>query len=250
MVRWLLALCLLCLGATGCSATEQQTLTVFAGSSLQEPFEALAERLETANPGVEVRFHFAGSATLVEQLRQGARADVLAAADEATMARAAEEDLLTATPHVFATNSLVIAVAPGNPRGIRGFSDLTRDDLKVVVCAPIVPCGAATARVEQRAGVGLRPASEELSVTDVLTKVDTGQADAGVVYVSDLGRAEGRVAGVPIPAAVNATNAYPIATTSESPLAASFVALVEGSVGAEVLQRSGFGSPAPGGQDR
>ncbi|HEX6888258.1 MAG TPA: extracellular solute-binding protein, partial [Candidatus Nanopelagicales bacterium] len=146
----------------------------------------------------------------------------------------------------FATNTMAIAVPPGNPAGIRTFADLARPGLAVVVCAPQVPCGAATTRVAAASGVTLAPVSEEGSVTDVLGKVTAGEADAGVVYATDVAGAGGAVAAVAIPSAVNTTNTYPIAVLAGSRdpgLAGQFRALVLGPEGREVLADAGFGAP-------
>ena len=160
-------------------------LTVFAAASLKKAFSEIGEHFTTDNPGSVVEFSFAGSADLVTQLTQGAPADVLATADTKNMDRAATAGLLAGAPSNFATNTLTIVVAPGNPKKIAAFRDLAAPGLSVVVCAPQVPCGSATTKVEQATGVTLNPVSEESQVTDVLSKVLTGQADAGVVYVTD-----------------------------------------------------------------
>ncbi len=193
-----------------------------------------------------MRFNFAGSSDLVAQLQQGAPADVLASADTRTMDRAAEDQLLAGPPTTFATNTMTIAVPPDNPAGVATFADLVGPDVLVVVCAPQVPCGAATQEVEANTGITLAPVSEESSVADVLNKVATGEADAGVVYVTDVKGSAGRVTGVPIPAEVNAVTTYPIAVlaAAASPmLAQQFESLVVGAQGQEVLADAGFGTP-------
>lgn len=225
---------------------DDAALTVFAAASLTDTFTEIGERFEAENDGVSVEFAFAGSSDLVAQLRNGAPADVIAAADERTMALAARDDLLAGEPVPFATNVLQIAVPPDNPAGVASLTDLARDDVTVVVCAPEVPCGAAAVRVEAAAGIDIRPASEESSVTDVLTKVTTGEADAGLVYVTDVIRAGDAAVGIAFDESGAAVNAYPIAalTGSEEPdLAAAFVAFVTGAEGQEVLGDAGFGPP-------
>lgn len=219
----------------GCSSTDSQELTVFAAASLKQPFTQLGQRFEADHPGVTVTFNFAGSSDLVSQLQQSAPADVLATADEATMAQTG----LSALP--FATNSMVIAVPPDNPAGVRDWADLSQ--AQVVVCAPQVPCGTATQKIEQNTGITLQPVSEEASVTDVLNKVATGEADAGIVYVSDVQSAGDKVRGIEIPADVNAVNTYPIAVVSEGALATDFVDLVTGPEGQKTLADAGFGPP-------
>src|SRR6201999_4195865 len=138
-----------------------------------------------ANPVSSVEFSFAGSSDLVTQLTQGAQADVFASADTNNMDKAAKAGLLAGDPVNFASNTLTIAVAPGNPKKIDSFKDLTQQVLNVVVCVPQLPCGSATKKVEEATGVTLNPVSEESSVSDVLNKVTTGQADARIVYVTD-----------------------------------------------------------------
>lgn len=247
MKRVALTAVLLLALSTGCgSGAERDTVVVFAAASLQAPFTELGAQFETANPGAAVEYSFAGSSDLATQLRQGARADVFASADATNMDKVAEAGLLAGEPVNFASNTLTIAVAPGNPKGIASLRDLTRPDTTVVVCAPQVPCGAATQRVERAAGVELEPVSEESSVTDVLNKVSSGQADAGLVYVSDVIGAADAVTAVAFPASRDVVNTYPIATLarSENPeLATKFVEFVTGEAGRQVLDAAGFGTP-------
>lgn len=220
-------------------------LTVLAAASLKKTFTELGRQFEAAHPGTSVQLGFGGSSDLVAQLQQGAPGDVLATADTATMVKAAAEDLLAATAQPFATNTMMIAVPPGNPAGISAFADLARPGVDVVVCAPQVPCGAATTRVEANTGVTLSPVSEEGSVTDVLGKVTSGQADAGVVYVTDVSAAGDAVLGVRIPADVNAATTYPIAVlagSGDQTLAGQFRDLVLGAQGQKVLADAGFGA--------
>ena len=146
---------------------------------MKKSFTEIGEQFKTDNPGTDIEFSFAGSSDLVTQLTQGAPADVFASADTKNMDKAAEAGLLAGAPVNFASNTLTIVVAPGNPKKIASFRDLTQPGLSVVVCAPQVPCGSATQKVEQALGVQLNPVSEESQVTDVLNKVTTGQADAG-----------------------------------------------------------------------
>lgn len=245
--RWAAALTALGLLALPSCAGEvdDDTLTVQAAASLSEAFTEIGERF-AAEHGVEVVFNFAGSADLVAQVQQGAPADVLATADVATMDRAVADDLVADAPEVFATNVLTIVTEPGNPTGITGLADLAADGRVVVVCAPAVPCGRATAAVTQRAGVQLSPASEEQSVTDVLNKVRSGEADAGLVYVTDARRAGDDVAVVELPEAAEAVNLYPIAALAGSDradLADTFVDFVLGEPGRAVLESAGFGAP-------
>lgn len=231
-----------------CSPTPGPTtsLTVFAAASLRSTFEELGARFEAEHGGVTVRFSFAGSSDLVSQIQQGAAADVVAAADTTTMATLAGDDLLATEPRSFATNTLMIATPPGNPAGIGSLADLTNPGVALVICAPAVPCGRAAAAVEAAAGLDLAPVSEEQSVTDVLGKVIAGEADAGLVYRTDVIAAGAKVTGVAFPEAASAVNTYPIAALADTDtpdLAQQFVDLVLGPTGRAVLDDAGFGKP-------
>jgi molybdate transport system substrate-binding protein len=233
---------------SGCGSSPPATgqIIVFAAASLKKTFTEIGERFNTENPGTSIEFNFAGSSDLVTQLTQGASADVFASADTKNMDKAAQEGLLAGGPVNFASNTLVIAVAPGNPKKITSFADLAKPDLSVVTCAPQVPCGSATKNVERATGVTLQPVSEESSVSDVLNKVTTGQADAGLVYVTDAKGAGDKVTAVPFPESADAVNTYPIAVLkqSENPdLASKFVDLVTAEGGQEILSQAGFAKP-------
>jgi molybdate transport system substrate-binding protein len=232
--------------APSTSAAAGGKIIVFAAASLKQTFTDIGEQFKTDNPGASVEFSFAGSSDLVTQLTQGAPADVFASADTKNMDKAAQAGLLAGDPVNFASNTLTIAVAPGNPKKIASFKDLTQQGLNVVVCAPQVPCGSATQSVEKATGVTLNPVSEESSVTDVLNKVTTGEADAGLVYVTDVKGAGDKVAAVAFPEAAGAVNTYPIAVLKESKnpeLARKFVDLVTGESGQKVLSAAGFAKP-------
>ncbi|GAB3605620.1 molybdate ABC transporter substrate-binding protein [Conyzicola nivalis] len=222
------------------------TITVFAAASLTGTFTELASAFEAEHPGTEVELAFAGSSDLATQIAEGAPADVFASADTRNMAKVTDAALNAGDPVDFATNSLEIAVPPGNPAGIAGFADLAGPDVKVVVCAPAVPCGAATVAVATAAGVELAPVSEESSVTDVLGKVTSGEADAGLVYVTDVLAAGDAVEGIGFDEAGEAVNTYPIVTLGDSvepDLARAFVDFVTGAAGRTVLAAAGFGAP-------
>lgn len=222
------------------------SITVFAAASLKGTFTDLAERFEAANPGTTVELNFAGSADLVTQITEGAPADVFASADEKNMAKLTEADLVDGEPVDFATNVLEIAVPPANPAAIETFDDLAAPGVKLVICAPEVPCGAATVKVEQASGVTLSPVSEESSVTDVLGKVLSGESDAGLVYVTDVIAAGDTVDGIEFDESAEAVNTYPIAALTDadgSDVAAAFVAFVTGEAGRAVLTAAGFGLP-------
>jgi len=255
---WAAALTLLFVSACGTSGQTSSSpspstteaasgkVIVFAAASLKKSFTEIGEQFKTDNPGASVEFSFAGSSDLVAQLTQGASADVFASADTKNMDKAAQAGLLAGDPVNFASNTLTIAVAPGNPKSIATFADLAKPGLNVVVCAPQVPCGSATEKVEQTTSVTLAPVSEESSVTDVLNKVTTGQADAGVVYVTDALGAGDKVTAVPFPEAASAVNTYPISVLKESKnpeLARKFVDLVTGEAGQKVLGAAGFAKP-------
>jgi molybdate transport system substrate-binding protein len=229
----------------GGSGGDHQTLTVFAAASLTKTFTALAKDFEADHDGTTVKLSFGGSSDLVEQIQSGAPADVFASADTKNMDKLGDD---VADRHDFATNTLEIAVPPGNPAHVATFADLAEPGLKLVICAPEVPCGAATATVAQGAGVTLHPVSEEQSVTDVLGKVSSGEADAGVVYVTDVKGAGDSVDGVTFPEASSAVNTYPIATVKDSEhaeLAQQFVDFVLGEHAQQVLADAGFGSARP-----
>lgn len=221
-------------------------ITVFAAASLKTTFTQLAKDFEVQHPGTKVNLSFAGSSDLVTQITQGAPADVFASADTKNMAKLADADLVDGTATNFATNVLEIAVPPGNPASISSFADLAKPGVKVVICASQVPCGAATKTVEKATGTTLSPVSEESSVTDVLGKVTSGEADAGLVYVSDVKAAGNKVQGIPFPESDRAVNTYPIATVGTSKnkeLAAAFIANVTSEAGKKVLMDAGFGTP-------
>ena len=224
------------------------SITVFAAASLTKTFGILVTKFEAEHPGVTIATSFAGSADLAAQIAAGAPADIFASADAKNMAKVAT---LVGTPVNFATNVLEIAVPPSNPAKIGAFVDLARPGVKTVVCAPAVPCGAATVAVEIAAGVKLTPVSEENAVTDVLGKVASGEADAGLVYVTDVTGAGASVTGITFPESSKAVNTYPIATVkagtvkagNNGMLAQAFVDFVTGPVGRSVLAAAGFGAP-------
>lgn len=224
-------------------AGEQTTLMVFAAASLEEPFEEIGAEFEAAREGVTVEFNVTGSSRLVTQIQEGAPADVFASADTANMDKLVASDLDGSEPVDFTSNTLMIAVPAGNPAGITDLASLSDDSLALVTCAPEVPCGAAAATVAASAGVEFAPVSEEQSVTDVLGKVSTGEADAGLVYVTDVRAAGGQVEGVGFPEAAEAANTYPIATVqgaAQAELGQEFIDLVLAETGQEILDAHGF----------
>ena len=238
-------------GAAGAAAAPTSpsrlsgTITVLAAASLTEAFGALGRQFETAHPGTRVRFSFGASSSLATQITQGAPADVFASAsgtsmDQVVAARAADN------PTTFARNRMEIAVPPGNPARIATVADLARPGVKVVLCAAVVPCGSTAREVLANAKVTVRPVSLEADVKSTLAKVQLGEADAGVVYVTDVQAAGTRVTGVQIPAGVNAFTAYPIDTLAASgnpALAAAFKGYVLSADGQGVLAADGFAAP-------
>ena len=257
--RWV-TLVTAALVATGCGGQGEPggptRLVVFAAASLTEAFEALASDFEAAHPGVVVDLHLAGTPTLVFQLREGARAgsvaaDVVATADDASMRDLVEAGMVL-RPVVFARNRLAIAVPPGNPAGVGEVADLGRPGLRVALADPAVPAGRYTEEVLARAGVEVHRPSREPSVKAVATRIELGEADAGVVYVTDVRAARGRLEAVAIPGA-GVVARYPIAVTAgteQRQAAEAFVAFVRSASGQEVLAGAGFlasaGEPVPG----
>ena len=227
------------------SATTEQSslngdLTVYAAASLSGAFDAIGEAFVAENP--EVRFSpvYDGSSTLVTQILEGAPADVFASADEANMDKAAD---VAVDPTLFASNTLVIAVPSGNPGGVETLADLA--DVTTVLCAPEVPCGAASAKLLAAADVTVDASSLEQNVTAVLTKVAASEADAGLVYATDvIGRSD--VEAVVPDGADEVVNRYPIAALSDAPnaeAADAFVAFVLSDAGQKILADFGFGAP-------
>ena len=218
---------------------ETTVLNVYAAASLTETFGELEEIFEEANPGVDVRFNFAGSQDLVTQLGEGADVDVLATANESTMKKAADASQVDAQT-IFVTNTLL--TTPGNPAGVTGL-DSSLDGVKLVVCAPEVPCGKLTKTLTEKLGVTLNPVSEEQAVTDVRGKVSSGQADAGIVYKTDALAEGDAVDTVAIQGADEAVNKYPIALVSASTkkdLGQKWIDLVLSADGQKVLESAGF----------
>lgn len=222
------------------------SLTVFAAVPLKPTFTLLAGQFQTDNPGATVDFNFATSSELANQLTQGATADLFASADSAQMDTVSKAGLTESDPVNFASNTLVIVTAPGDPKQIHSFADLAKPGLNVAVCQPPAPCGAATQRIEDDSGVHLNPVSEEPTVSGVLTKVTSGEADAGLVYLTDARKAGDKVSTVKFPESAGAVNVYPIAIlkhASQPALAQKFVDLVMGATGQKVLNQAGFANP-------
>lgn len=249
MRRLVVGVLLLASALSGCGASDSEgsaptTLTVFAAASLKDTFTDIGDQFEADNEGVTVTFSFAGSSDLVAQLQSGAAADVLATADEKTMQTAIDDDLVEVVDRL-GTNTLQIVTPPDDPAGVDSLADLADPAVKLVLCAPAVPCGSAAVKIEKAAGIDISPVSEEQSVTDVLGKVVSGEADAGLVYVTDVLAAGKKVRGVAFPEAAEVVNTYPIASLSGSksqPAAQAFVDFVTTGPGQDVLRAAGFGS--------
>lgn len=253
--RLALGLAVLCLvlpalSVAGCGARarggERGELTVLAAASLTEVFTRLGRDFEAAHPDTRVRFSFAASSTLAQQILQGAPADIFAAAGPAPMAQVTDADRAAGTPAVFARNRLVIAVPRGNPGGIRGPADLARPGVKVALCAPQVPCGAAAAQALAAAGVRLTPATLEQDVKATLTKLRLGEVDAALVYRTDVRASGDAVTGVEFPESAFAVNDYPIVVLRDAPnptRAGQFADYVRSAAAATVLADAGFLTP-------
>lgn len=222
------------------------TVTVFAAASLKESFTTLGKEFEKANPGTKVTFNFGGSDTLAASITGGAPADVFAAASPKTMAIVTDKKDAATTPATFVRNQLEIATLPGNPDKVASLKDLTKSGLKVVLCDKTVPCGAAAQKALDASKLKLTPASYEQDVKSALTKVELKEADAAVVYKTDVKAAGDKVEGVEFPESAKAINDYPIALLKDAPnaeAAKAFIALVQSAEGQKVLTAAGFLQP-------
>jgi molybdate transport system substrate-binding protein len=231
--------------AAGSPASATGTITVFAASSLKETFTELGKQFEAAHPGDTVKFSFGASSTLATQITDGAPADVFASAAPKNM-----HTVVTAgdasNPQDFAKNTAEVAVPPSNPANVTSVTDLAKPSVKVALCEPKVPCGVVAAGVFKNAGITVKPVTLQPDVKSVLTQVELGNVDAGMVYVTDVKAAGSKVKGVTIPANVNASTMYPIATVSSSKemsVAQAFVAYVLSPSGQAVLSAAGFEKP-------
>ncbi|MCH0559064.1 molybdate ABC transporter substrate-binding protein [Streptomyces sp. MUM 16J] len=228
------------------SARLSGTVTVFAAASLTESFTALGKEFEKQHPGTRVNLDFAGSDTLAANITSGAPADVFAAASPRTMAMVTSKKDTIGTPITFVRNQLEIATVPGNPHGVSSLKDLTRSGLKVVLCDKTVPCGAAAQKALDGSGLKLTPVSYEQDVKGALTKVELKEADAAVVYRTDVKAAGDRVEGVEFAESSKAINDYPIAllkNAQNTRAAKAFITLVRSAEGRKILNRSGFLTP-------
>lgn len=235
-----------CSGNSDSNNTADKDLTVYAAASLKKVFTKLESEFETQNPGTELKFNFAGSSDLVTQISEGARATVFASADTKNMAKLQTAELVQGQPQPFAKNTLQVAVPVSNPANIASLPDVAKQNVRRVICAVPVPCGNATAQLATKAKLDFQPASEEQSVTDVLNKVIADEADAGIVYVTDVKGVGDQVTGIDIPANVNVTNDYPITLikgSANQDLGQKFIDLVLSTKGQQVLRDAGFLAP-------
>jgi molybdate transport system substrate-binding protein len=227
------------------SAGQTGTITVFAAASLKETFTELGKQFEAAHPGDTVKFSFGASSALATQINSGAPADVFASASPKNM-----NQVVTAgnasNPQDFAKNVMEVAVPPSNPAKVTSVNDLAKSSVKTALCQPQVPCGVVAAEVFKNAKITVKPVTLQPDVKSVLTQVELGNVDAGVVYVTDVQAAGAKVKGVTIPADVNASTLYPIAALShsqEEAIAQAFVAYVLSPTGEQVLKAAGFQQP-------
>lgn len=221
------------------------SITVFAASSLKEAFTTIGQQFEAANPGTKVTFSFGASSTLATQITSGAPADVFASASPKNMAQVVTAGDATGSTN-FVKNVMEIAVPPANPGHVTGVADLGKSSVKVALCQPQVPCGSVAAKVFTNAKVTVKPVTLQPDVKSVLTQVELGNVDAGVVYVTDVNAAGAKVKGITIPDSVNASTEYPIAALSHSAnltLAQAFEAYVLSDAGQAVLTADKFEKP-------
>jgi molybdate transport system substrate-binding protein len=259
VLRWRIALLALTVAATACAHSQAQPsgtgdagsavsgdVTVFAAASLMEAFEQIGQVFETRHPDTTVRFNFAGSQRLATQITQGAPADVFASADTVLMDAVASAGGTSSDAEIFAGNVLQIAVEPGNPRNVAGLEDLANTDVTVVLAAEEVPAGRYARGALDAAGVTIAPVSLETDVRAVLSKVSLGEADAGIVYASDVVAAGGAVHGVEIASDRNTAADYPAALLEGAPNpegGRAFLELLTSPAARRILQDAGFSVP-------
>jgi molybdate transport system substrate-binding protein len=227
------------------SAAVSGTVNVFAASSLTEAFTTIAKKFEAANPGVKVKLNFGASSDLANSINQGAPADVFASASPKNMQQVNDAGGASASTN-FVKNFMEIAVPPNNPAGITGVADLAKKGVKVALCAAQVPCGKTAAQVFANAKITVKPVTLEQNVKSTLTKVELGEVDAGVVYVTDVKAAGSKVKGIVIPANIDASTEYPIAALTRAANASgakAFVAYVLSPAAQTVLAAAGFEKP-------
>ena len=219
------------------------SLSVFAAASLTDSFKAVGQAFQTKNPGVTVKYNFAGTPTLVTQIEQGAQADVFASADTTNMDKLKSDGFATGDPKVFAHNLLEIVVAPGNPKGINSLADLAKPGVIYISEAATVPAGKYSLQALAKAGVSVTPKSLETDVKSVVSKIELGEADAGIVYATDVKAAGNKVTGIPIPDSENVVATYPLVAvkgTQNTAAVAAYNAFVLSPAGQSILESFGF----------
>jgi molybdate transport system substrate-binding protein len=232
-----------CGGSADVSIPPAVTISVFAAASLTDSFKALGDGFHEEHSDVTLQFNFAGTPTLVTQIEQGAQADVFASADTTNMDRLRGDGFTSGAPQVFAHNKLQIAVAPGNPKHIRSLADLARPDVVYISAGAAVPAGRYAAQALQKAGASVTPKSLETDVKSVISKIELGEADAGIVYTTDVKAAAGKVDGVAIPDSFNVVATYPLVAVKDSKhadAANAFIDYVLSATGQSKLQSFGF----------
>lgn len=230
--------------ASSSESQGQTTLNVYAASSLATPFAYAGLAYEKTHPGVNVQFNLGASSDLARFVEEGAPADIFASADVANLDKVESEDLLDSPPIIFATNYLEIVVEKGNPLNISSLQDLENPDLVFVMTSPDVPIGKYTAEVLKKADVSVTPDSLESNVKGIMLKVASGEADAGIVYHSEVIASDGQVEGVEIPAELNIVAKYPIgiiSTSDNKELAHGFIDFLLSPSGRAILSQHGFG---------
>ena len=246
-MRFLIAAVVVIVAACGGSPAPAQspplTMSVFAAASLTDSFKALGDSYHRQQSNVTLQFNFAGTPTLVTQIEEGAQADVFASADTTNMDKLLGDGFTTGTPQVFAHNKLQVAVALGNPKHIASLADLSRPGLIYISAGPTVPAGKYAAQALQKAGVSVTPRSLETDVKSVIGKIELGEADAGIVYTTDVKAATGKVDGVAIPDGYNVVATYPLVAVRDSKhadAANAFIAYVLSATGQSKLESFGF----------
>jgi molybdate transport system substrate-binding protein len=232
-----------CGGSAASAQSPPVTISVFAAASLTDSFKALGDGFHQQRSDVTLQFIFAGTPTLVIQIEEGAHADVFASADTTNMDRLRGDGFTLGTPQVFAHNKLEIAVSPGNPKHITSLTDLAQPGIVYISAGPTVPAGKYAARALQKAGVSVTPRSLETDVRSVVSKIELGEADAGIVYTTDIKAAAGKVDGVAIPDSYNVVATYPLVAVKDSKhvdAANAFIAYVLSATGQSKLESFGF----------
>ena len=231
--------------ASASSGGVSGTVTVFAAASLTGSFSTLGKQFEAAHPGTTVKFNFGASSSLAENINQGAPADVFASASPTNMQQVVDAGGASDSK-TFANNVMEIAVPPDNPANVTQVTDLAKSSVKVALCQPEVPCGKVAQEVFKKANVTVKPVTQGADVKAVLTTVQLGEVDAGMVYQTDAQAAGTKVKGIVIPADQNASTSYPIAALTKAPNtagAAAFVDYVLSADGEKVLSQAGFAAP-------